>query len=290
MLRGLALSLSLLYLLAICAMITNCGGSSSSGGGGNGGGPYNVVGDWQITVTSGSNSTTGYGVINSSGLALFFDTIGETLELPTITGASSFSGSATVYEPLSLGGGSATESTQGTVNSASSVNGTFSGNGTSSTFSVASDSPLSSVTALSGAMTGESAGENVILQLTLAPSGSNSSMTFTGSDGFTCDVTGTFSQEGGNISNLNVFDVSLTLSGTGCPTSTTGAITGLGFESTSDYFSYNFSSPGTYLYADMLDPAGAFVLEIYTPSTQGAAHSPHILSPERRGSPWSAIF
>ena len=103
-------------------------------------------------------------------------------------------------------------------------------------------------------------------------------------------MTGTFAQEVANIATLNVFDVSLTFSGTGCPTPTTTAITGLGFESSSDYFSYNFSSPGAYLYADMLDPAGAFVLEIYTQSTQGAAQSPHILSPERRGSWWSGIF
>jgi len=97
MLRNIALSISLLCLLAICAITINCGGSSSNGGGGGTGGPYDVVGDWQLTLST--SGAIGYGVINSSGQALFFDNIGETLELPTITGVSSFSGTVTLFEP-----------------------------------------------------------------------------------------------------------------------------------------------------------------------------------------------
>jgi hypothetical protein len=279
--RNFLISLSFLCLLAICAMITNCGSSSKSGGG-NGGGPYDVVGDWQLTL-SGS-STTGYGVINTTGLALFFDNLGETLELPTITGASSFSGTATIYEP---GGASSTATVQGNVNSATSISGTLSGNGSGS-FTAASYSAVTSVTALSGAMTGES-WSGALLELTLSPSGSNASMSFTGSNGISCDVSGTFTQEGGNVATLNVFDVSMTFSGTGCPTLTTTAITGLGLESSSDYLNFNSGSPGTYLYADMLDPAGPFILEIYVP-VGAAAASRHISSPERRGSPWAGKF
>jgi hypothetical protein len=252
MLRNIVLSLSLLCLLAICALTINCGGSSNSGGGK--GGPYDVVGDWQITVSGGGGSTAGYGVINSSGQALFFDSIGETLQLPTITGASSFSGSLTVFEP---GGLSATASAQGNVNSATSISGSISGNA-SGTFSASSYSPVTSVPALTGAMNGKSV-SGVLVELTLAPTGTNSSMSFTGSNGISCDVSGTFTQE----ETLNVFDVSMTFSGTGCPTPTTSAITGLGFESSSDYFT--FGATGTCLYADMLDPAAPFILEIYVP-------------------------
>jgi len=269
-------------------MTTNCGSSSKSnnGGGGTGGGPYDVVGDWQITVSGNGGSTTGYGVINSSGLALFFDSLGESLELPTITGASSFSGTITVTEP---GGLSSSASAQGNVSSATSLSGTVSGNG-SGTFSASSYSPVTSVKALSGSLLGESEGISILAELTFTSSGSNSSMSFTGTSGITCLVSGTFTQEGGTVSTLNVFDVSMTFSGTNCPTPTTSAITGLGFESSSDYFGFNFSNPATYLYADMLDPAGAFPIEIYPQAVGAASPSTHALSPERRGPPWSQIF
>jgi len=48
----------------------------------------------------------------------------------------------------------------------------------------------------------------------------------------------------------------------GLPTGT--SFSGLGFESDTDYFSYNAGQAGTYLYADFLVPSGgAFVMEIY---------------------------
>jgi hypothetical protein len=264
MLRNVVLSLSLLCLLAICALTINCGGSSNSNTT-NGGGPYDVVGDWQINLSGSGGSTGGYGVINSSGEALFFDSVGETLELPTITGASSFSGTVTLFDPGDI---ITTASVQGTVNSATSISGTLSGN-LSATASATSYSPVTSVTALTGAMTGQSL-SGVFVDLTLTPTGTNSSMSFTGSF-VSCDVTGTFTQEGGDVATLNVFDVQMTFSGTGCATPTTSTITGLGFESSSDYFTFNCSTSGTYLYADMLDPAGPFILEIYVPAVCGAA-------------------
>ena len=65
--------------------------------------------------------------------------------------------------------------------------------------------------------------------LTFTPTGSGQSMSFTGSNTFGCDISGTFTQEGTN----NVFDVSMTIAGTvDCPI--TGSMTGLGFESSSD--------------------------------------------------------
>ncbi|HWW16097.1 MAG TPA: hypothetical protein VN310_15670 [Candidatus Dormibacteraeota bacterium] len=278
MLRNFVLSLSLLCLLAICSMTINCGSSSSSNGGGQNctGGPFNVVGDWQITVSDsgGGGTTNGFGAINSAGLALFFDTSGDSLALPTITGTSCFSGSTTAYGPPGLGGGAIADASQGTVNSATSISGSFTGTGgnPSGTISATSYSPESSVTALSGAMLGEIASEAVILDLTFTPGPSNSSMTFTGSNGFSCDVSGSFSQEAaGNVASINVFDVSMTFSGTGCPTATTAAIAGLGFESSSDYFGFNLGAAATYLYADMLDPAGPFAIEIFPQGVAGAA-------------------
>ncbi len=120
--RKFVLFLSFISLVFMGAMLTNCGGSSSnSGGGGNGGGPYNVVGNWQTTLSTSGESVLFVGVINSQGQALLFgdvvpnmeDTeyVGDTWELPTITGASSFSGMTSMYAALGtqLPGGGAVD-------------------------------------------------------------------------------------------------------------------------------------------------------------------------------------
>jgi hypothetical protein len=97
-----------------------------------------------------------------------------------------------------------------------------------------------------------------ILQLTF--SGTASSMTLSGADGFdTCTASGTLTEEGTN----NVFAASITFSGTTC--SVTGTVTGLGLESNSDYFSMNGRAAGTYLYVVSSD--SATVIEIYPPGT-----------------------
>jgi len=87
-------------------------------------------------------------------------------------------------------------------------------------------------------------------------------MNFSESDGDTCDVTGTFTQEGSN----NVFDVSMTFTGASCVI--TGTQTGLGFESTTDYFTMNGSAAVTYLYADLLATGSPVVLEIFPSSVR----------------------
>jgi len=250
--------------LTFCAVFTmSCGGSSkSTTTTGCTGGPYNVVGDWSINESGNAGSSSGVGVINSSGEAVFFQTSeptpGDVLALPAITGTCSFSGTATAYGTPASGGGSASGTVQGTVSSDASISGTFS-NG--NTFSLGSISPLSgSVTAFSGNnYIGEIegwTGDNIWL-LTFAPTGSNASMNFSGSNTL-CDINGTFTQEGGNASTLNVFDVSITYTtGIGCPVSGSG----IGFESSSDYFNINGGAQGTYLYAAPSN--NAFVLEIF---------------------------
>ncbi len=264
MLRNVIPALCLICLAACCAVTISCSGSSKFTTTNCNGPSIGVAGNWTFTPSSGGSgfSTSGPGVINSSGLAVFFQTTtttpapGDTVILPTITGAPCFSGTATAYGTPASGGGSVTDSVQGTVNSATSITGTIShGN----TFSLAPNSPLTgSVTAISGSMHGEIEGAAVadILQLTFIPTGDNSSTSFTGSDGFSCTVTGTFNQEGGDLSTLNVFDTSITFSGSGCPAS--GTLTGVGFESSSDYFSMNGKAQGTYFYAASSSSAAVF--------------------------------
>jgi len=235
------------------------------------GGPYNVVGNWKITVSSPGNPTvTGYGAIDSAGLALFFDNIapastGDTLELPIMTGACAFSGNITSYaEPGGPNNGTeVVDSVQGNVTSAPSITGNFSGT-SSGSISASPFTPLSgSVSAVSGAKTGVIQGSfngvGVTLSLTLAPSGSNNSMSFASTNMAGCAANGTFTEVGSS----NVFDVSITLIPM-CPI--TGTFTGIGFESSSDYFSLNGGNADTYLYADILNsvsPTDSFVMEIY---------------------------
>jgi len=88
----------LVVLTLLGATINSCGGGSGSGGVGGNNGPYSVVGNWQASCSAAVGATTsGYGAIDSSGLAAFFDTSGDIVQLPTITGAKSFSGNVTAY-------------------------------------------------------------------------------------------------------------------------------------------------------------------------------------------------
>jgi hypothetical protein len=262
MLRKITFLLSFAGLVLMGAMTFSCGGSSSGVNPSCTGGPYGIVGNWQITVTpTGISPVTGYGAIDSAGLALFFDTslstgAGDSLELPALTGACYFSGSIISYPEPNTGSTTVTDTVQGNVTSASAITGTFAGV-SAGTISAAPFSPLSGApTALTGAKTGEMEGVADILSLTFSPT-TGSNMNFTGTDTSKCTITGTFTQVG----TSNVFDVSYTVAGASpCVAATS---TGIGFESNTDYFDLNNSAAGTYLYADILEASGAVVLEVY---------------------------
>jgi len=264
--------ISLVCLALICIATPNCGSSSQSSAST----PYDVVGNWQSIVSTNSGSVLYLGGIDSQGTSLFLAPnvyglgvvnpsafVGDTWELPTITGASSFSGASTLYAApgtqLPSGGTSQTLSSRGTVISDSSITLTNS----SGAFTLTSATPLTGAAkALSGVMTGVLNGETGPgpWQLAFAQaSGGGQSMSFTTSGTATCSVAGTFTQVG----TSNVFDVSMMFSDfCGLPAGT--SFRGLGFESDTDYFSYNAGQAGTYLYADVLVPSGgAFVMEIY---------------------------
>lgn len=274
--RKFVFSLSIVSILAWSAITVGCGGGSSNTKTTScTGGPFNVVGDWQITVSqSNGASVSGFGAIDSTGQALFFDNsltngTGDTLEMPTITGTCSFAGNITDFEqpggPFS--GQSVVDTANGNVTSATAITGTFSGNGSSGTFSASTFSPLTgTVSTVIGPKTGEVQGtinnQAVLLPLTFSATGTGDSMSFSGSVSQNCTLTGTFNQVGSG----NVFDVSMTFtssSGTsGCPISGT-PFSGIGFESSSDYFGLHGNSTDTYLYADMLASSNTFVMEIF---------------------------
>jgi hypothetical protein len=258
MLRNFVLPLSLLCLLAICAMTINCGSSSSSNNGGQNcsGGPFNVVGDWNLTFNGTPGSA---GVINTAGLALFFDSFGDVAALPSITGSCSFSGTATLYESLLGGGLTVPASATGKVNSTTSITGTATSSSGSITLSAAPISPLSGApTALLGSgyqgVIEADPGAN-IWDLTFTPTGTGQSMTVSGTNiAATCTVAGTLTQEGSS----NVFDSAIAFSGSGCPFP---SINGLALESNSDYFGVNAGAAGTYLYA--ISSSSPAVLEVF---------------------------
>jgi hypothetical protein len=246
--RNSVLLLSFVFLALLGTMTISCGGSSGSGGGNTG--PYNVVGNWQANFSANVGATAvGYGAMDSSGLGAFFDTSGNIVQLPTITGAKSFSGNLTAYavNGTFFTGGTVivTDTAQGNVNSATSITGTFTGS-PSGNFSVVPYSPLGgSVVAISGAMNGKITGFIDTLNLTFASNGS-----FTGVDSSDpqipgCDVNGTLTQVG----TSNVFDVTYNEGPGNCTPNTQ---TGIAFESKTDYFNVNGGADATYLYVILL--------------------------------------
>jgi hypothetical protein len=240
--------LSFIFLALLGVVTMSCGGSSGSGGGNNG--PYNVVGDWQVNFSAGVGATTfGYGAIDSSGLGAFFDTSGNIVQLPMITGAKSFSGNLTAYAVngtfFSNGTAVATDTAQGNVNSATSIAGTFTGN-PSGTFSVAPYAALGgSAVAISGTMNGKITGFVDTLSLTFAPNGTFTGADFPNPQSPGCDVNGTLAQQG----TSNVFDVTYNEGPGNCLSNTQ---TGIAFESTTDYFNVNGGADATYLYLILL--------------------------------------
>jgi hypothetical protein len=246
MARSFVLLLSFVFLASLGAITISCGSSSSSGGSA---GSFNVVGNWQATFSANVGATaSGYGAIDSSGLGAFFDSSGNIVQFPTITGAKSFSGNLTAYAVngtfFTGGAVMVTDTAQGTQNSATSITGSFTGS-SAGDFTVASFSPLSgSVVTLSGTMQGKITGFADTLQLTFSSGG-----TFTGADfaapGSTCNLIGTLTQQG----TSNVFDVTYNSASGDC---FLNSQTGIAFESNTDYFDVNGGADSTYLYMILL--------------------------------------
>jgi len=253
-------------LVLIAAMTISCGSSSSATKPTCTGGPYDMVGDWGLLFDN-SPYESWAGVINTVGLGIFFKSnttnlvpfFGSELVIPNITGACSFSENLTYYVTRAWEGGGEVYSdpVQGTVQSGPAIRATITEGTYSDSFLGLPQSPFTP-TALTSTMTifdeSSPVGDLVTAQVIPSGTGNSADMTLSGTDGLNCNVSGTFTQEGSNAANLNVFDVSLTFTGTGCQV--TGTIQGLGFESQYPYFFSNAS--GTFLYAMSADSADVF--------------------------------
>jgi len=259
-----ALLISFASLVLVGAMTISCGSSSSATKPTCTGGPYYVAGDWSINLTVSRRYPVQAGVISPAGLALFFDSAGDEIAIPGITGACSFSDNLTLYIGQVNFGGTYSYPVQGNVQPGPAITGTISEpEGPQSFVSV----PLSpfTPTALNSNMAAVDLSSAVaclrpgcvLVQVVPSGTGNSADMTLSGTDGLNCYVSGTFAQEGSNAANLNAFDVSLTFTGTGCQV--TGTINGLGFESPADYFGFTPYPPsGTFLYAMSANSANVF--------------------------------
>jgi hypothetical protein len=273
--------LSLVSVILLASAIISCGGSSSTPTPTPCTGAFNVVGDWQGSVTSDGTTDALFGTIDSTGNAVFFDTVGDIATLNPITGVCSFSSTLTAYESVENGGPQTTSGpATGNVTSSSAINGSESVNATSGTFSFSSYSPLGSgaVTAVSGTVGAEVEGQTTDgLILTLG--GTSSSITYSGTDASDCSFNGAFTQQGTN----NLYDVTFNISGSNC---TAGNLTGVGFESNSDLLAVNDNGSGTYLYAVITSSGAPFVVEVL-PS--GARSLEHVARAHSRSS-FSRVF
>lgn len=192
----------------------------------------------------------GLGVIDKAGVAAFLDSSGDIFQLPTVSGASSFSGNLSAYavngNPFPGGVYSITDSAEGTVTSTSAINGTFAASGSSGTFTLKPSSLITGgVVTPSGTYNGKLLGFVDILSFNFGSNGS-----FTGSDGVpqgsTCGFSGTLTQQGSG----NVFDISYSTIGTSNCVAHTD--TGVAFQSDTDYFNVNNGADSSYFYAILL--------------------------------------
>ena len=242
----------LLHVAAVllACFLLSCGSSSSGGGGAKG--PYDVVGNWQVGFSSTVGaSSSGFGVIDSAGLAGFFDNSGNIFQLPAINGATSFSGNLNAYavngNPFSGGVYDLSGTAQGTVSSAIVIAGHFTASGTSGTFTVDPYSPLSgSYAPLLGAYNAKLLGFVDVVNFTFASNGSFTGADAPNSQASGCAFNGTLTQQGSS----DVFDISYsTIASNGCVANT---LTGVAFESNRDYFNVNNGADSAYFYAIML--------------------------------------
>jgi hypothetical protein len=234
-----------------------------------------MVGNWDFYPDGDNHFLPG--VIDTAGLAIFFKPdytnidpeSGSEIVMPSISGACSFSDTLTVYWSPAVGGGIYTHPAQGLVFPGPPVyfNGTITEPGGNETFLGVPESPFTP-TALNTGLNMVALDSPVscrvefclLVQVVPSGTGNSANMTLNGTDGIDCTLKGTFTQEGSSAQNLNVFDVSLTFTGTTCQV--TGTITGLGFESFADYFNYTPYPPsGTFLYA--MSSNSAEVFEFY---------------------------
>lgn len=248
-------SLKYLVLLAVAALV-GCGGGGGSSSSSTGTNPvtYDIQGTWSGTYNiSGGTANPVTAEIAQRGYGFFYDNTGVVYVLPTLDGGPVLSGTLTAYAPVgyTFQNGQTMEqfSVTGSVSN-TTISGTFSGNGETGSFSLtATTSFTGTPSIIAGQWQGYYAGtSSSAVDITMNADGS-----FSGSDAFGCTITGIMTQ----IQSANLFQVTADSSGNGCA----GPLSGLAFESTSDYFNLFGGASGTYYYVGVSNTSNAFVAE-----------------------------
>ena len=252
-------TLKYLVLLA-AALLVGCNGSNSSSGStssstGNDPVTFLIQGTWNgsYSISGGPANVAVTSVIAQSGYGFFYDSSGYVYVLPTLNGGPFMSGTLTAYAPAgtTFTNGQTTEqfTVTGTVSNMN-ISGSFTGNGETGSFTLTRYTPFSGTPSIvAGQWQGYYAGTNAAaVDITMNANGS-----FSGSDANGCTITGTLTQ----IQSSNLFQVSADSSGAGCA----GQLSGLAFESSSDYFNLFGGAAGTYYYVGASNASDAFVAE-----------------------------
>lgn len=247
-------------ILMILTALFLCGCGSGGGGGSiTLSPPKPVQGIYfgQYTIAGAASPVNVYGAIKSGGTAYFADSYGNLYVLPTITNTGDFSGSMTAYAPLgqTFPNGQSVTTFQVNGNTSSDgvfVSGSFSQPGESGTFQLNYE-PLtvSRITVPSGNYQGFywGNGGNTAISLTL-----NVNDTFSGTDGFGCNISGVITP----IQGTNLYTVSA--DSTGQPVCA-GKVTGLGFAGTDDLTGQFGGVNGVYFYMGTSNAIAGFAAE-----------------------------
>lgn len=254
-----------MLLMACVAAVSGCGG----GGGGatvgyvSGGTasavPVQGIYFGQYTISGDASPVNVYGAIDAGGFGYFADTFGDFFLLPPIAGTGQFAGQLTVHAPLGqvFPGGGAVQTFQlsGTVSSdAVFVSGQFS-NDTSSGSLQLNYEPLSisRVSIAAGSYQGFYWGNGGDTAITLTV---NVNATFTGVDGYGCELSGSFTP----VQGVNLYTVTLDSAGSAiCP----GKLTGLAFAGPDDLTGQFGGARGLYVYLGAANSTGGFAAEFW---------------------------
>jgi hypothetical protein len=241
----------------VTVLLAGCGGGGGSSGSGSSSMGDPVTYDIQSTW-SGSYSISGEpadvpvtAVIAQSGYGFFYDSNGDVYVLPTLDGGPILSGTLTAYAPkgTTFPDGKATEQFQVTGSvSNTTISGTFSGNGETGSFSLAT---FTSFTGTPSIIAGQWQGYYVGTTSSAVDITMNTNGSFTGSDADGCTISGSLTE----IQSTNIFQVSVNSVGAGCA----GQLSGLAFESSSDYNNLFGGAMGTYYYVGASNANSAFV-------------------------------
>ena len=255
-----------IFLVLATLMLAACGGGgSASSSSPPPPSPVNVQGLWSGTysIQGGTQNVELIGMIMQGGDAVFYDPNGISYILPPFSGGATVSGTMAAFPE------SGTTLPNGQIQESFTVNGSVSTASIAGTFSNASESGTVSVTPFTPTFTGTptivagqwqgsyEGGMQTAVDITVQANGS-----FSGSDAFGCQLSGTVTQVGtANLFTVSANSVALAGSGSQC----LGSVHGLAYESSVDEFGTAGSAKGTYYYADVFNAMGAVVVEFYMP-------------------------